>query len=96
MIHPYTNILACIVTTSKDKDPTLKEFNDKGCTFGKHRYQTAKKRQLDALFREVRLAKRGRNPISPEIIRKIHDEWLKNLRPAADRTVTNPWNRKEN
>ena len=76
MLHIYTNVLACIVSTSKDKTShiSFKEFKDKGWNFGRHRYQTARKRQQEGSFCEVRPAKRGRNPISLELIKKIENE----------------------
>ena len=76
VIHLYTNFIACIVSTSKDKTPhtPMEHFKDKGWGFGRHRYKTARKRQREDSFCEVRPAKRGRKPITTELIKKIEDE----------------------
>ena len=75
LIHTYTNIIACLSTTSEEKSSTvsLTKFKERGWKFGKHRWTTARKRLADDSFKDVRPPKRGRKSISPELIKKIEE-----------------------
>ena len=97
VIHNYANILACLASNPKDSGPHIsyEEFVQAGWEFGRYRYRTARKRQLDGRYTEVRPLKRGRTSISEELIKKIENEWVRNSRPAANRDISNPKNRDE-
>ena len=62
---------------------------------GKARFSTARKRQKDESFTEVRPLKRGRTEISKSLQKQIVEAWLENSRAGANLHVCNPKNQKE-
>ena len=87
----YTNILACLIP----KKPGREYFEKAGWKFGRTRYTTARKRQREDSFTDLRPSKRGRSSISDELKQKIIDEWIVNSRPAANKECVIPNNRSE-
>ena len=72
--HIYTQIIACLVTSaskSKSKNCTHKDFVKEGWKLGKARFSTARKRQKDESFTEVRPLKRRRSEISKSLQKQI-------------------------
>ena len=71
--HLYTNVLACIVSPT-EKEFTHGQLKTEGWKFGKDRYTTARKRQLEETFTEVQPKKRGKVSIPEVIKQKIVEE----------------------
>ena len=88
--HFYTQILACLVTsksTTTMPKVTLSQFQESGWAFSEKRFTSARKRQREETFTDLKPSKRGRVEISDELKKKIRQEQLKNARAGANLTV---------
>ena len=89
--HLYTNLLACVASSGNTREAlSFADFQNAGWKFGRNRYGTARKRQLENAFVSTRPKKRGRQPIPEELKKRIEEFWEDYARPAANKEVTNP------